>query len=250
MRLVAALVALLIAATALAQVTRASSPVGTVPASAASAVQPCEAGDQDPYAYRPARLQLLQPRRVHARDDPLALRRRADQRHDNAKAKHRRGDVARLKHENTKLRARRDALRNPAALEREARRLGMVRPGERSYVVKHLPKGAKLHTAGFKTCQKATLEQTGPSACPARSKAGPVGKVIGIVAFGKERVEEEAELSSFFAPGGGLQFFTFGHSPVLLEILSTGKYVNLNGGGGFHVGPGEAACRLFIPRRI
>jgi cell division protein FtsB len=56
-------------------------------------------------------------------------------------AKHRRGDVARLKHENTKLRARRDALRNPAALEREARRLGMVRPGERSYVVKHLPKG-------------------------------------------------------------------------------------------------------------
>jgi cell division protein FtsB len=56
-------------------------------------------------------------------------------------AKHRRGEVARLKHENTKLRARRDALRNPAALEREARRLGMVRPGERSYVVKHLPKG-------------------------------------------------------------------------------------------------------------
>jgi cell division protein FtsB len=56
-------------------------------------------------------------------------------------AKHRRGEVARLKHENTKLRARRDALRNPAVLEREARRLGMVRPGERSYVVKHLPKG-------------------------------------------------------------------------------------------------------------
>jgi cell division protein FtsB len=56
-------------------------------------------------------------------------------------AKHRRADVARLKHENAKLRARRDALRNPAALEREARRLGMVRPGERSYVVKHLPKG-------------------------------------------------------------------------------------------------------------
>ena len=56
-------------------------------------------------------------------------------------AKHRRAEVSRLKHENAKLRARRDALRNPAALEREARRLGMVRPGERSYVVKHLPKG-------------------------------------------------------------------------------------------------------------
>jgi cell division protein FtsB len=56
-------------------------------------------------------------------------------------AKQRRAEVSRLKHENAKLRARRNALRNPAALEREARRLGMVRPGERSYVVKHLPKG-------------------------------------------------------------------------------------------------------------
>jgi cell division protein FtsB len=56
-------------------------------------------------------------------------------------AKHRRAEVTQLKHENDRLRARRAALRSPAALEREARRLGMVRPGERSYVVKHLPKG-------------------------------------------------------------------------------------------------------------
>jgi cell division protein FtsB len=56
-------------------------------------------------------------------------------------AKHRRAEVAALKRENAKLRARRTALGNTAALEREARRLGMVRPGERSYVVKHLPKG-------------------------------------------------------------------------------------------------------------
>ena len=56
-------------------------------------------------------------------------------------AKHRRAEVAALKRENAKLRARRAALSNPAALEREARRQGMVRPGERSYVVKHLPKG-------------------------------------------------------------------------------------------------------------
>ena len=55
-------------------------------------------------------------------------------------AKHRRAEVTRLKHENAKLRARRDALRNPAVLEREARPLGMVRLGEKSYVVKHLPK--------------------------------------------------------------------------------------------------------------
>jgi cell division protein FtsB len=56
-------------------------------------------------------------------------------------AKHRRAEVSALQRENAKLRAHRAALRNPSALEREARRLGMVRPGERPYVVKHLPKG-------------------------------------------------------------------------------------------------------------
>src|SRR5215218_6910417 len=56
-------------------------------------------------------------------------------------AKHRRAEVAQLKRENAKLRAKRAALRSTSALEREARRLGMVRTGERAYVVKHLPKG-------------------------------------------------------------------------------------------------------------
>jgi cell division protein FtsB len=56
-------------------------------------------------------------------------------------AKHRRAEVAQLKRENARLRAKRAALRSQSALEREARRLGMVRPGERAYVVKDLPKG-------------------------------------------------------------------------------------------------------------
>ena len=56
-------------------------------------------------------------------------------------AKHRRAEVAQLKRENTRLRAKRAALRSTASLEREARRLGMVRAGERSYSVKHLPDG-------------------------------------------------------------------------------------------------------------
>jgi cell division protein FtsB len=56
-------------------------------------------------------------------------------------AKHRRAEVSQLKRENARLRARRAALRSSASLEREARRLGMVRAGERSYSVKHLPKG-------------------------------------------------------------------------------------------------------------
>ena len=56
-------------------------------------------------------------------------------------AKQRRAEVAELKRENAQLRARRQELRSSGALEREARRLGMTKPGERPYVVKNLPKG-------------------------------------------------------------------------------------------------------------
>lgn len=49
--------------------------------------------------------------------------------------------VVQLQRENTRLKARARALRDPSALEREARRMGMVRPGEKAYVVKGLPKG-------------------------------------------------------------------------------------------------------------
>jgi hypothetical protein len=99
----------------------------------------------------------------------------------------------------------------------------------------YLPKGVTLHTAGFPTCPVSNLEPSGqgPSACPKGSAAGPVGKVLGEVAFGKEVVPEEATLESFYAPGGGLEFFTAGHSPVSLEILSKAHYVNLHGGAGF-----------------
>jgi cell division protein FtsB len=50
-------------------------------------------------------------------------------------AERKRDEVAALKQENRRLRERRQELRDPAALEREARELGMVKAGERSYVV-------------------------------------------------------------------------------------------------------------------
>ncbi len=55
-------------------------------------------------------------------------------------AKTKRADVAALKTENRKLRERRRELKDPAALEREARRLGMVKAGEKSFVIEGLPK--------------------------------------------------------------------------------------------------------------
>ena len=54
-------------------------------------------------------------------------------------SKAKQAQVQRLEHENAQLRARRAALGTPKALEREARRMGMVRPDERPFVVRGLP---------------------------------------------------------------------------------------------------------------
>ncbi len=94
-----------------------------------------------------------------------------------------------------------------------------------------LPAGTVLHPSGFPTCPLATLEPTGqgPKACPKGSQAGPVGVVHGQVAFGAKIVPETATLESFYAPGGGLEFFTYGHEPTILEIISRAHYVNTGG---------------------
>lgn len=55
-------------------------------------------------------------------------------------SKAKQAQVQRLEHENAQLRARKAALGTPQALEREARRIGMVRPDERPFVVGGLPK--------------------------------------------------------------------------------------------------------------
>ena len=47
-----------------------------------------------------------------------------------------RAAVAELRAENAKLRERKRALTEKGALEREARKLGMVKAGEKSYIVK------------------------------------------------------------------------------------------------------------------
>jgi cell division protein FtsB len=58
----------------------------------------------------------------------------------NQESQQRGAEVAELERENKALRKRRAALKDPRALENEARRLGMVKPGERAYVVEGLPR--------------------------------------------------------------------------------------------------------------
>ncbi|HKP20411.1 MAG TPA: septum formation initiator family protein [Thermoleophilaceae bacterium] len=48
-------------------------------------------------------------------------------------------ELSDLKAQKVKLQRRLRALRDPGALEREARHLGMVRVGERAYVIENLP---------------------------------------------------------------------------------------------------------------
>ena len=50
-----------------------------------------------------------------------------------------RDNFAQLARENRELEERKAALRDPETIEREARRLGMIEPGERAYVIRHLP---------------------------------------------------------------------------------------------------------------
>jgi cell division protein FtsB len=55
-------------------------------------------------------------------------------------SKSKQAQVEQLERENARLRERRAALKTPLALEREARRMGMVRPDERPFVVRGLLK--------------------------------------------------------------------------------------------------------------
>jgi hypothetical protein len=95
----------------------------------------------------------------------------------------------------------------------------------------YLPKGAGLHPKGFPTCNPEVIEKSiGTEKCPKGSKAGPVGHATGEVAFSKTKiVEETTTIEPFYAPGGGLEFWTEGTSPVELHLLSKGRYKPASG---------------------
>ena len=96
------------------------------------------------------------------------------------------------------------------------------------------PTGTKIHPAGFATCPaQAIVEEHAPEKCPKGSKAGTVGHAEGFVVFGTERVPETVSIEPFFAANGGFDFYVAGHTPASIEITSTGKFTNLDGGEGY-----------------
>lgn len=84
----------------------------------------------------------------------------------------------------------------------------------------YTPAGTKIDTRGFVVCQPSVLVNMGPGACPRKSRVTISGTALGVVSFGQERVQERASIQAFFAPGGALQFYTSGSSPVSLEFVS------------------------------
>jgi hypothetical protein len=88
------------------------------------------------------------------------------------------------------------------------------------------PASAKLHPQGFATCAASVIETSGPGPCPKKSIAGPKGSASGVVSFGETRVHETLTVQPFFAPGGNLEFYANGTTPVSIELLSKGKVVN------------------------
>ncbi len=82
-----------------------------------------------------------------------------------------------------------------------------------------LPTGTKINQTGFVTCSTATLENIGPSGCPKKSQASPVGNAGVVDPIGGELVKENATLQAFFAPGGGLQFYANAASPISAQLL-------------------------------
>jgi hypothetical protein len=88
------------------------------------------------------------------------------------------------------------------------------------------PSGSKLTTAGFVTCADSVLETNGGAGCPRKSRAGPLGVGLGVVAFGGHPVPEKVTIESFFAPGGGLTFMVEGNSPAYFQVLEKAHWVN------------------------
>lgn len=92
-------------------------------------------------------------------------------------------------------------------------------PSQITHVNFFLPAGAKINQTGFVTCPTGTLENIGPSGCPKKSQASPIGTAGVVDPIGGELVKENATLQAFFRPGGGLQFYANAASPISAQLL-------------------------------
>lgn len=84
----------------------------------------------------------------------------------------------------------------------------------------YLPVGTGLSGSGFATCEAAVLRELGPEGCPTGSVAGPTGAFTWVVNLGEKITGESGTIQPFFAPGGGLNLWFFGHEPTVFEYVA------------------------------
>jgi hypothetical protein len=90
----------------------------------------------------------------------------------------------------------------------------------------HLPAGIGASSAGFPTCAKTTLEQSGSSACPSGSLAGPVGSLTALFPLGSETLEDQGTVQAVFGPSETLYFALEAQAPVPFKLVMEGHYVS------------------------
>jgi hypothetical protein len=90
------------------------------------------------------------------------------------------------------------------------------------------PAGVTLNLEGTGVCTAAKLENIGPSACPADSKAG-FGGGLGVYEIAKEIIHESFTLEFFLGnnrPGHvELLIYLNGSSPVSIQLVFTAKVI-------------------------
>jgi hypothetical protein len=85
------------------------------------------------------------------------------------------------------------------------------------------PPGFRLDPSGFADCPTSVLQARGAIGCP-RGSGAAIGKGLGVVSFGSERVDENVSIRGFFAPGG-LTFYVEGKTPASFEILENAHWI-------------------------
>ncbi len=86
-------------------------------------------------------------------------------------------------------------------------------------VTLQLPAGVGGNQSGFPTCERATLEVSGPAGCPPGSMAGPAGSIGFVSDVADELIPETGTIQAVFAPEEKLFFYLRAEAPVAIEEI-------------------------------
>ncbi len=101
-------------------------------------------------------------------------------------------------------------------------------PAPITKVTAYMPAGVVVDVRGAGTCTQAKLEASGPSGCPADSRAG-FGGGVGLLELAKEIIKESFTVDIFLGPkeNGHLVFLAYirASSPAVIELVLKAKEI-------------------------